>query len=181
MKKTFVLVRHLTTSWNRRKLIQGQTDIELDEGGKQEARTLAKKLQPLGIGCIVSSDLKRASQTANIIAETLHVPVVLDKRLRECAFGTVEGLTRKQAVEQYGDKILGAWNEQYDSYDFCEYGGENRKQVLERHLSFLNDVPSMSSEKTVLLVGHGRGLNTLLASLGHPPTIKRSEYCIIEH
>lgn len=181
MKKTLILTRHLTTEWNRRKRIQGQTDIELDEGGKQEAKVLVKKLQSLGIGCIISSDLKRASQTAEIIGETLQVPVILDKRLRECAFGTVEGLTREEAVEQYGDKILGAWNDQYNSYDFCEYGGEDRKQVLKRHLQFLENISSISPEKTILLVGHGRGLKTLLASLGYPPTIKRSEYCVIEY
>ena len=181
MRKTLILTRHLTTTWNREKRIQGQTDIELDEEGKQEAKVLAKKLQFLGIGCIISSDLKRASQTAEIIAETLQVPVILDKRLRECAFGAVEGLTREEAGEQYGNKILDAWDDQYDSYDFCEYGGENRKQVLERHLQFLKNISSLSSAKTILLVGHGRGLNTLLASLGHSPTIKRSEYCIIEY
>ena len=181
MKKTLILIRHLTTTWNRRKRIQGQTDIELDEGGKQEAKALAKKLQHLGIGCIISSDLKRASQTAEIIAEILRVPVILDKRLRECALGTIEGLTREEAGEQYGDKILDTWDGQYDSYDFGKYGGENKTQVFRRHLELLKEISSITAEKTILLVGHGRGLNTLLSALGYPPTLERSEYRVIEY
>ncbi len=180
MKKTIILTRHLTTSWNREGRIQGHTDIELDEGGKEEAGIRAQKLQNLGICRIVSSDLKRAAETADIISKVLGVSFTKDKRLRECAFGVLEGLTREEAEKKYGTQVLAAWDATYDSYDFSLYGGENKSQVLERHISFLHDLPSCSAHEKILLVGHGRGLNTLLASLSYPPDLKRTEYRVIE-
>jgi len=181
MKKTLILTRHLTTIWNRQGRIQGQTDIELDEGGKREATTLAVELKSLGIGSIVSSDLKRSSKTAEIIAKFLDVPIILDQRLRECAFGDLEGLTREQAKKQYGKEVLKSWDDQYNSYDFSKYGGENKKQVLKRHLDLLNNISELTAENTVLLVGHGRGFLTLLADLGLSPTLNRREYRKIEY
>lgn len=181
MKKTIILTRHLTTSWNREGRVQGHTDIELDEGGREEANALAQKLRHLGITRIVSSDLKRAAETADIISQVLGVPVTRDKRLRECMLGSIEGLTREEAKEKHGEGALVEWDDaECESYDFSPYGGENKAQVLERQFSLLRELESSGTNEKILLVGHGRSLNTLLASLGYSPSLARTEYRIVE-
>ena len=62
-----------------------------------------------------------------------------------------------------------------------QYGGENKDQVLTRHVSVIKKLPQLYSAEVILLVGHGRGLNTLLASIGYPPTLKRGQYLTIPY
>lgn len=175
-----ILVKHATTEWNADKRIQGQTDISLNSQGQTEAKQLAKLLSALGIDFIVSSDLKRAKETAEIINSVLQVPLRLDGRLRECSFGKVEGMTKQQAIEQYGPSMKPNWEDQHLAYDFRPFGGEHRDGVLARHMDVIKSLANDSPNKIALLVGHGRGLCTLLAELGYPPDIKRGEYRLIE-
>ena len=177
----FILTRHTTTEWNSIGRIQGQTDISLSQQGKTEAEQLAKLLSGLGINFIVSSDLKRASETAEIVNTLLAVPLQLEMKLRECSFGKIEGLTKQQAIEQYGPSMAPNLEDQYRAYDFRPFGGEHRDGVLERHIEALASIGGAKPESTVLLVGHGRGFATLLAGLGQPPELKRGEYRFIEY
>lgn len=175
-----ILTRHTTTAWNLAGRIQGQTDIALNEQGKAEAEQLAKLLVGLDIDFIVSSDLKRSSETAEIVNALLAVPLQLDKRLRECSFGTIEGLTRPEAIKQYGPSIAPNWEDGQPAYDFRPFGGEHRADVLARHMDVLKSLASDKPNNTVLLVGHGRGLRTLLAGLGQSPELNRGEYRMIK-
>lgn len=177
----FILTRHTTTEWDLLGRIKGQTDIGLNDQGRIEAGLLAKTLFNLGINLIVSSDLKRASETAEIINATIQVPLKLEHDLRECSFGKIEGLTRQQAIEQYGPAITQSWEDQYASYDFRPFGGENREDVLTRHFQILKSIALKDANKTVLLVGHGRGMCTLLAGLGYSPDLKQGEHRVIEY
>jgi len=178
----FILIRHTVTDYNIAKRIQGRTDTELTEQGCIDAEELSNKLQGLGISKIITSNLKRCSKTAEIINSKLKVPITSDKRLRECSFGLVEGMTREEAIAKHGQSITKNWDDQYKEYDFRKFGGENQKSVLMRHLDLLKDCSKSNSEETViLLVGHGRGMATLLATLGYEPLLKKGEYCIIEY
>ena len=177
----FILTRHTTTEWNSIGRIQGQTDISLSQQGKTEAKQLAKLLSGLGINFIVSSDLKRSSETAEIVNALLAVPLQLETRLRECSFGKVEGLTKQQAIERYGPSMVPNWEDQHHAYDFRPFGGENREDVLARHIEVLKSLASEKPNSTVLLVGHGQGLCTLLAGLKQSPELKQGEYRIIEY
>lgn len=175
--KKIIVVRHCTTAWNRIGRIQGRTNNDLDEGGKEEAKILAQKLEPLNIGKIITSDLLRAQRTAEIIAAKLGLSVIIeDPRLCECSFGDIEGMTKDEAAAQFGKKALMKDCEDYD-LSFC--GGENRRSVLDRHLNVLREA-ALHPEDTILFVGHGRGLNTLLGGLGLPMGLVRGEYRIIE-
>lgn len=170
----------MTTDWDSIRRIKGQTDIPLNARGEEEAEHLAQTLVDLGITLIVGSDLKRSSKTGEIINLLLKCPLRSDKRLRECSFGKLEGLTREQAVEQYGSEILLQWDDQFANYDFRPFGGESRNDVLKRHLELINYLFKTSSHDHILLVGHGRGLATLLNSWDYPPNLKRGEYRIID-
>lgn len=176
-----ILVRHTTTDWNLAGKMQGQTDTELCTQGRREALELVRTLSPFPVTAIHSSDLKRARQTAEVIANHIKMPVHTDRRLRECSFGSLEGLTRAEAIAQHGDKLANAWDDQYREYDFRKFGGEYRYDVLARHLNVLIDLKSAYAEdSSIMIVGHGRGLNTLLAGIGKMPDLKRGGYKVIE-
>lgn len=173
----FILTRHTTSEWNTLGLVQGQTDIELSEKGKDEAKTLAAKLSDLGITLIVSSDLRRASQTAEIISSELQVPFKVDSRLKECSYGKLEGLKRDEVARKYG---IENWEDGSLKYDFQSSGGEDHASVFARHLDCFKSLKQKHTREIVLIIGHGRGLWTLLDGLGHNPELKVGEYRIIE-
>jgi len=177
----FILIRHATTEWNLLGRIHGQTDINLSSQGKVEAAELAKLLSDLGINFIVSSDLKRASETAEIINALLGVPLQLESKLRECSFGEIEGLTKQQTIEKYGPSMALNWEGQRHVYDFRPFGGEHREDVFARHIEVLKTLADEKSGSIALLVGHGRGMYTLLVGLGYPPELKRCEYRVVEY
>jgi Fructose-2,6-bisphosphatase len=104
---TLLLVRHGETDWNAARRIQGSTDIPLNETGRAQARETASELarQFAGVSpVVVSSDLSRAHETAQIIAATLGVE---EPRtyvgLRERSYGVAEGLTIADYRSQYGE------------------------------------------------------------------------------
>lgn len=178
--KNIILVRHSTTAWNRIGRIQGRTNNDLDEGGMEDARLLAKALNPLGIQKIITSPLRRASQTAEIIARELNLSVLLeDERLLECSFGAFEGLQKQEIVSRFGSEVLKILGTDDSEYDLVEFGGECREDVLKRHISLLKEL-AMHPEERILLVGHGRGLNTLLGGLGQPTKLVRGEYRLVK-
>jgi broad specificity phosphatase PhoE len=88
---TLLLVRHGETDWNAEGRLQGHTDMPLNDLGRRQARALADELAGDGIEAVYSSDLARASETAEIVAERLGLPVGLDPDLREKDWGTWEG------------------------------------------------------------------------------------------
>ena len=85
------LLRHGQTDWNLERRIQGHLDIPLNETGKKEALVCLEKLSSLDIDKIISSDLIRAKETAQIINEKLHLPIHFDSRLREVNLGNLQG------------------------------------------------------------------------------------------
>ena len=165
--------------------MQGHTATILNDQGRTQAVDLADKLTTLGISRIFTSDLKRALQTAQIIALRLGVPVKTDQRLRECHFGELEGLTPAEASALYRHPhfypiTYSFYTSEREPYDFTALGGENKSSVIKRHLEFLGDLKKEHSNETVLAVGHGTGLNTLLAVLGQEPSLKRGELRFLE-
>lgn len=172
-----VLARHTTSKWNALGIVQGQRDIELSQKGEIEANALATKLSDLSITLIISSDLKRAHQTAEIISFELHIPLKSDERLRECSYGKLEGLKNEEAARKCG---IENWQDPSLKYDFRSFGGEDYMEVLARHLDYLKSLRQEHVKETILIIGHGRGLWTLLNGLGYNPELKVGEYKIIE-
>src|SRR5271165_4072006 len=99
MLRVLYLARHGETDWNRTGRWQGQTDIPLNEAGKEQARELGVRLCGAGIRTIGSSDLARARETAEIASKELGLALgYLDAAFRERAYGIFEGLTREQCI-----------------------------------------------------------------------------------
>ena len=177
-----IFLKHTSTDWDDSGRIKGQTDVGLNATGRDEARHLAERLRDFKIELIVSSDLSRARETAEIIRAALGVgaPVRLESNLHECSFGQLEGLTKEQALGKFGPELAGDWEDQHLAYNFRPFGGESRDEVLARHQAALQALAAESPDQPILIVGHGRGLTTLLATLGHSPTIKKNEFYLVE-
>ncbi len=141
-----LLTRHGQTDWNIEGKIQGQTDIELNETGIRQAETTREKLANEKIDIIISSPLKRARKTAEIIATGRDVPIIIDKGIEERYFGEFEGKTRK---EFNFDEI---WNYKLNKqYEDAESTGELFARVQE----FLEKMKEEYKNQTVLVVTHG--------------------------
>ncbi|EEC83737.1 hypothetical protein OsI_29592 [Oryza sativa Indica Group] len=97
-----VVVRHGETAWNASRIIQGHLDVELNEIGRQQAVAVARRLSnEAKPAAIYSSDLKRAAETAEIIAKACSLPnVVFDPALRERHIGDLQGLKYEDAGKE---------------------------------------------------------------------------------
>ena len=141
-----LLTRHGQTDWNVLKKVQGKADIELNATGKLQAYETAKQLENEKIDLIISSPLKRAIQTAEIINEKRNVPIIVDERLSERDMGEFEGKTTAEFdTDEFWDYTK---NKQYIK-------AENIKDLFDRVYGFLDDIKEKYKDKKVLLVSHG--------------------------
>ena len=119
------LVRHGESARHESPVYLGQSDVPLSDHGRHEAAKAGKKLLKAGVSPkrIYSSDLSRASETAEIITKSLRgTPVILDKLFREMAMGSWDG----ELIEDIKVKFPGEYEKRGD--DFRNYrtpGGEN--------------------------------------------------------
>ena len=91
MQRRLILLRHGQTTYNATNRMQGHLDSPLSETGLAQARSAAELVAKLGGSKIVASDLQRAANTAQIIADRLGLPVSTDARLRETHLGEWQG------------------------------------------------------------------------------------------
>jgi broad specificity phosphatase PhoE len=155
-----ILARHGETTWNTRHIFQGRTDLPLNKNGRTQAQAMAKQLTTLTIDRLVSSDLKRAFQTAEIIAAAhpAHPDIILDERLREISFGRWEGLD-EHGINEVLPGEMESWK---CDPDFVPSGGESVSQAMERTESLLAELREIKDGKTIVLVGHGGILQALI-------------------
>jgi len=90
-KTELLLIRHGETAWNALRKLQGHIDIGLNPTGLKQAQALAQALANLSLDAIISSDLQRASLTAQAIAQVKNLPIQIDRNLRERCFGAFQG------------------------------------------------------------------------------------------
>jgi broad specificity phosphatase PhoE len=131
-----LLVRHGETDWNAAGRLQGHTDRALSDYGREQARRLADEIAGEHFDAVYASDLARARETAEIVAERLRLPVVLDPDLREKDWGNWEGLT---STERFG----------------VELAGESTEQHQRRMLAALGRIAGKHPHGRVLVVTHG--------------------------
>nr|WP_255668854.1 histidine phosphatase family protein [Aeromicrobium duanguangcaii] len=166
MGRRVILWRHGRTEWNVAGRVQGQTDIALDEVGRQQAAEAAARLASLSPARIVSSDLSRAADTARALSDRTGVPVETDPRLRELAFGAREGLTWRESWERFPTQMQ-AWA---DGDETQIEGAETHAQAGARLAAALREyVDELPLGETLVVVAHGAVLRTgILEFLGIP-------------
>jgi glucosyl-3-phosphoglycerate phosphatase len=166
-----VVWRHGRTEWNATGRFQGQLDPPLDTHGHVQAQRTAPFLAAGGLTpegtVVVSSDLRRAVDTATRLTEVLGVPLRVDPRLREAGMGSWEGLTRDEVAarhpEQYADWQAGR--------PVRGRGGEDAADVPVRALAALADLPE--APVAVVVTHGGTGARLMEALLGLGPEHRR--------
>jgi broad specificity phosphatase PhoE len=172
VRTTILLVRHGETDWNRALRWQGQSDPPLNETGREQARALAAKLDGTPIDAIYASDLRRAKETADVLAKSLRVPVVLEPRLREINAGSWEGLS--------ADEIRERWPDAHSRFAATgEPGwenGETYQAMAARAADAVREIAARHPDGTVLVVSHGGPVKALLmAATGLEVATQRRE------
>ncbi|MDP3941345.1 MAG: histidine phosphatase family protein [bacterium] len=157
MNETLVMVRHAETAWNKEQRLQDSRDLPLSPEGILQAESLAQQLHSPGISHVLSSELQRAVQTAQIIANKLHVPLETNPGLNERSYGALEGRLWPEIKEEIKTKKISL-------DEFAEPIDMFRNRVLKA----LGKTLLKYSGETTLIVCHGGGLRILLDHLGLP-------------
>ena len=145
------LLRHVETEWNRAKRIQGRLDSPLTPEGVKEAELWADRLAGLSWNRIVSSNLGRALNTAEIVGRVLGLPVNPEPRLVEQDWGRWAGKTVSDLAREEPEFLAAA---EAAGWDFTPPGGESRRQILARGLEALEDLVREFPGETILVVTH---------------------------
>ncbi|MTH53756.1 histidine phosphatase family protein [Bacillus mangrovi] len=149
------IIRHGITEWNMEGRAQGSSDIPLHETGRQEAELLAARLKDEEWDLLYSSPLQRARQTAEAVSKSLGgISVKTDERLRETGGGRIEGTTEAERLEKWGSR----WRE-------MDLGRELPEEIVNRGLSFIDDVLREHRGKKILIVSHGSFIRHLLEKI----------------
>jgi probable phosphoglycerate mutase len=152
METIIILVRHGETVDNARQIMQGQTQGELNEKGREQARQVAERLAGEPLDVIVASDLHRAIQTAEIIAAPHSMMVQTTALLRERDWGSFTGrFIPELRGEVWPDDI------------------ESEEALLERARQFLRYITATYPGKRVVAVGHGIINKAILAVYAQCP------------
>lgn len=149
------LVRHGQTDANLYHIIQGQTDTSLNASGIVQAKQVAEKLKKVHSEFVISSDLKRAKQTARIIATICQIPVKFDSRLREMKLGNWEGKTFKE-VEN--DPSMKLWSETPSRWKVD--GAETLEEVQKRMVKVIYQFAELYN--TLIVVSHGIAISSFV-------------------
>eukprot|EP00510_Aplanochytrium_minuta_P003479 CAMPEP_0184014822 /NCGR_PEP_ID=MMETSP0954-20121128/5926_1 /TAXON_ID=627963 /ORGANISM="Aplanochytrium sp, Strain PBS07" /LENGTH=228 /DNA_ID=CAMNT_0026295453 /DNA_START=259 /DNA_END=945 /DNA_ORIENTATION=- len=165
---TLYVVRHGETDWNRKHIMQGQTDIELNEHGLKQAASCHLYFESIeGINRVYTSDLSRAKQTGEILAKEKAIPVATDSRLRELSLGCFEGHTYADIKKIYPVEFSN-WRS-VTGYKVPEgkHGrkGENQEEFKSRIISVFSDLAKAHMGESIVVVCHGGVLREMVSSL----------------
>ena len=148
------IVRHGETDSNKAKKLMGcRIDESLNDEGIAQAHNLTKNLHEGDFDIIFTSTLKRAKQTAEIIADKIKVPIIERKEIVERDFGSLSG----KGWDEMGKNETMSFREMDSNanYNYRPYGGESVEDVKNRLRKIVNEVKKDFSDKKVLVVAHG--------------------------
>ena len=156
---TILLVRHGETDWNREGRFQGHADPPLNELGREQAADLAERLAGDGIAAVYTSDLRRAAETAAIVAARLGLPVSAHAGLREIDVGEFQGLTRAEIDERWPDARA-----RFAQRGYGWSQGETLDELSARVVASLLAIAVRHPGERIVAVGHGGTVRAGLAS-----------------
>ena len=194
MSKKLILLRHGESIWNLENRFTGQTDIDLTENGKKEAKNAGILLSNnnITIDFVYVSILKRAIKTNKICLKQLkidNIEVISNWRLNERHYGNLQGLNKQQTAEKYGDEQVLKWRRSYDTpppsmslndkrhpqHDILYKNidplklpsAESLKNTLERvkPLWINQIIPKIKKCQNIMIVAHGNSLRAIVKIL----------------
>ncbi len=157
-----LLVRHGDTELNSAERYWGHSDVKLSAAGLRQAEKLCGRLAAEKIDTIYSSDLRRASVTAETIASKHQLGVIICAELREINFGQLEGLTFREISQLYPE-VAKLWAERSPKLKYP--GGESLEEFTNRVSKFLSRLEKHTTEEPILIVAHSAVLRTLMCQL----------------
>ncbi len=165
-----LLVRHGITDWNKEGRWHGQTNISLNDEGRQEARKDAELIRHYPIDKVYTSNLKRTQETYAEIADTLHldVPVVHAEQFNERDYGIYSGKIKWEIEKEIGTE---QFNKLRRSWDYPVPEGETLKDVYQRVQPYFEQVilPELKAGKNIMIVSSGNTLRALCKFLDQLP------------
>jgi broad specificity phosphatase PhoE len=157
---TIALVRHGETDWNRERRFQGHTDIPLNDAGLAQVQKLADQLDGQAFTIAYASPLKRAAQTAEILAARLGIEVQHDAGLKEVDVGAWSGLTVPEVELRYPDGYSRWHDWRVEGWD----DGEAYEELSGRVVAALQDIGARHVGGKVLAVTHGGPIRAAIAA-----------------
>ena len=161
---TILLARHGETDWNREGRWQGWADPPLNELGRRQAAALAEELRDTPFDAVYTSDLKRAHETAEIVAALHGVSVVADRELREIDIGSWSGLTKPEIEKRFPE------GERPD--------GETTEQHSARVVAAVERIAREHHGERILIVTHGGTMHRLIDAAG-AENVTRLDNCAV--
>jgi probable phosphoglycerate mutase len=152
MMADLILIRHGETDWNRELRFQGHVDVGLNSTGLEQARRVAASLAGEEAAALYHSDLKRAAQTAQPIAQQLSLPANADGQLREQSFGIVDGM-KVDDIQREHPQAWADWL-RFDA-NFCMPEGESMREFHARVMQAMHRIAAQHEQQTVIVVTHG--------------------------
>ncbi|MET8797959.1 histidine phosphatase family protein [Nocardia sp. NPDC004568] len=162
--RTLILLRHGQTEWNANDRMQGQIDTDLTDLGRRQAKEAARELVSHKAVGLISSDLRRAYDTALALSEHSGLDVVREPRLRETHLGDWQGMGDVEVDSLYP----GARLEWRMDATFTPPGGESKLEVGARALPVVQELFDERQDwpgATMILVAHGGLIAALTAAL----------------
>ena len=160
------IIRHGKTEKKKKKRLQGRTDIELNQEGKEKAVTLGKKLKDIPFDLIYSSPLKRAFTTASLIKGERNIKIITDERLTELCFGEQEG--KDFSEWQKKENPFNTFFTSPENY-IPPKNGESLPHIIERTKNFLETKiePEYKKYRRIMIVAHGALNAALMCNIEH--------------
>jgi broad specificity phosphatase PhoE len=159
-----ILLRHGQTDFNVAGRMQGHLESVLTPIGRAQAVAAAPAVAALAPDRLISSDLSRAADTAELVGAVCGLPVKLDARLRETHLGQWQGMSVDEIEAEYPGAIA-TWR---SDAAWAPPGGESRIQVVERSRPVVDEVdaePSDGGSEALLVVAHGGLIAGLVSGL----------------
>lgn len=152
MSKRILLMRHSKTDCHDQKRVIGTTDIGLNEEGIAMLKDKMGELSQYGIKAVITSNLKRARETGEIITEALGVPLYVNDRIYERREGVLEGMEFEEVIRKHG---------RVTSLTRID-GRERLKEFINRISDGFNDICQTCDEDVILIIAHSNVLKTFL-------------------
>jgi broad specificity phosphatase PhoE len=155
-----ILIRHGESTWNESRTVQGQADgAALTENGRRQVRDRAETFRNAAFDEIISSDLQRAVETAQIIADVIGLTVTTSSALRERSFGVYEG----RPLADLGPQVSGILDGKVVDASAHPEGGESLNVFYDRVGSYMEILRAREDRPRVILVTHGGTIRVIRA------------------
>jgi broad specificity phosphatase PhoE len=154
-----LIARHGQSDWNATRRWQGHADRPLTAKGREQAQALAARLAHIELDAVYSSDLRRARDTAALVADNQGLELRELPELREVDVGSWSGLTRADAEERFPEGF-GRWKLGYPGWE----DGESYEAMTDRVIAAVIAIAAEHRDGRVLIVSHGGPIRAVHAA-----------------